>query len=1281
MNIKRGTGYRQTMFRILLIGVVLFTFGAGNLPVVHAQDFILPHLTPYLSADGLTLYNAVPPLLVKVDTNPAMQGIKIPGPKSGGASGNLSAATATFSITYVPAGGTDLTGRTCLDFPPNAQVAFNAAAAIWSAVLQSGVPITIKACWANLGSSSTLGYSGGQPLIRDFSGAPQANTWYEGSLANALSGSDILPSSFDMQITYNNGFSWYFGTDANPPAGQYDLVTVAAHEIGHGLNFSGSADYVGGNGSYGYSGYPVIYDKFIEDSGGTKLTAYTNPSTALGTLLTSGSLWFDGTNANAANGGSRVRIYAPSPWNGGSSYSHLDYSTFAGTINSMMVYAIGSGSANHDTGPVTRGVLRDLGWPLPNHTVTFNANGGSGAMSSQTASVPTSLTLNTFTRTGFSFSGWNTIANGTGTPYANGATYSFSADITLYAQWTALPNHTVIFNSNGGTGSMGNQINNVSTALTLNSFTRTGYSFSGWNTASNGSGTAYADGATYSFAADVTLYAQWTALPNHTVTFNANGGSGSMGNQINNVPTALTSNAFTRTGFSFSNWNTAANGSGTPYANGATYSFAADITLYAQWTALPNHTVIFNSNGGAGSMGSQINNVPTALTLNTFTRTGFSFSGWNTNTGGTGTPYADGATYSFAADVTLYAQWTALPNHTVIFNSNGGTGSMGNQINNVPTALTLNTFTLSGFNFAGWNTAANGSGTPYADGATYAFSADISLYAQWSALPNHTVIFNSNGGSGSMSPQVAPVPTALALNTFTRAGFAFSGWNTAANGLGTPYADGAAYSFAADITLYAQWTALPNHTVTFNANGGSGSMGNQINNVPTALTANSFTRAGFSFTGWNTAANGLGTPYADGATYSFSADITLYAQWTALPNHTVIFNSNGGSGSMGNQINNVPTALTANSFTLAGFSFSGWNTAANGSGTAYADGATYSFAADITLYAQWTALPNHTVIFNANGGSGSMGNQINNVPTALTANTFTRTGFSFSGWNTAANGSGTAYANGATYSFAADVTLYAQWTALPNHTVTFNSNGGSGSMGNQINNVPTALTANTFTRAGFSFSGWNTAANGSGTAYANGATYSFAADVTLYAQWTTLPNHTVIFNANGGSGSMGNQINNVPTALTANTFTRAGFSFSGWNTVANGSGTAYANGATYSFAADVTLYAQWTTLPNHTVIFNANGGSGSMGNQINNVPTALTANTFTRAGFSFSGWNTVANGSGTAYANGATYSFAADVTLYAQWTALPNHTVIFNSNGGSGSMGNQINNVPTALTS
>ena len=147
---------------------------------------------------------------------------------------------------------------------------------------------------------------------------------------------------------------------------------------------------------------------------------------------------------------------------------------------------------------------------------------------------------------------------------------------------------------------------------------------------------------------------------------------------------------------------------------------------------------------------------------------------------------------------------------------------------------------------------------------------------------------------------------------------------------------------------------------------------------------------------------------------------------------------------------------------------------------------------------------------------------------------------------------------------------------------------------------------------------------------------------------------TAIFNANGGTGTMASQTAAVATPLTSNSFTRTSYTFAGWNTVADGSGTAYANAASYDFSAgnDVNLYAQWTGLP-RTVTFDANGGSGSMATQMAATATALTANAFTRSGYAFAGWNTVAVGSGTAYVNGAFYPFAADGTLYAQWTATP----------------------------
>ena len=814
-------------------------------------------------------------------------------------------------------------------------------------------------------------------------------------------------------------------------------------------------------------------------------------------------------------------------------------------------------------------------FPTALPTVTFEPNGGTGTMDPQSADTPTALTTNSFSRTGYTFAGWNTVAGGTGTAYADGAEYPFIADITLYAQWTALPNRTATFNSNGGTGTMAPQVTNIPTALTTNSFSRTGYTFAGWNTVAVGGGTAYADGAEYAFDANITLYAQWTALPNFTVTFNANNGTGTMTPQVANVPTALTTNSFSRTGYTFAGWNTVAVGGGTAYADGAEYAFDANITLYAQWTALPNFTVTFNANNGTGTMTPQVANVPTALTTNSFSRTGYTFAGWNTVAVGGGTAYADGAEYAFDANITLYAQWTALPNFTVTFNANNGTGTMTPQVANVPTALTTNSFSRTGYTFAGWNTVAVGGGTAYADGAEYAFDANITLYAQWTALPNFTVTFNANNGTGTMTPQVANVPTALTTNSFSRTGYTFAGWNTVAVGGGTAYADGAEYAFDANITLYAQWTALPNFTVTFNANNGTGTMTPQVANVPTALTTNSFSRLGYTFNGWNTVAVGGGTAYADGAEYAFDANITLYAQWTALPNRTVTFNANGGTGSMAQQIANVPAALTTNAFTRLGYTFQRWDTQPDGLGTPYANGAIYNFAADIMLYAQWTSTSSHTVTFNANGGTGTMAQQIANVPAALTANAFTRLGYTFQRWDTQPDGLGTPYANSAVYAFAVDVTLYAQWTALPSHTVTFHANGGTGTMAEQVANVPTALTANAFTYPGNTFTGWNSAANGSGDAYANSAVYAFDLDVTLYAQWTPLPSHTVTFHANGGTGTMAPQVANMPTALTANAFTYLGFSFNGWNSAANGSGIPYANSAVYAFAVDVTLYAQW----------------------------------------------------------------------------------------------------------
>jgi hypothetical protein len=216
-----------------------------------------------------------------------------------------------------------------------------------------------------LGASIILGYSGGGPLHRDFPAAPRANTWYASSLANALNGSDLNPSAFDIHITYNQNYDWYYGVDGNPPDDQTDLMTVVLHEICHGLNFSGSMTYAYGIGSWGYgTEYPNIYDVFMKDGSGNLLTSYVNGSTALGSALTSNNIWFHGANAMAANGGQRVKMYAPSDWRSASSYSHLDYIRFNDTQNQLMVYAISAGESIHDPGQITKNLLKDLGWTI-----------------------------------------------------------------------------------------------------------------------------------------------------------------------------------------------------------------------------------------------------------------------------------------------------------------------------------------------------------------------------------------------------------------------------------------------------------------------------------------------------------------------------------------------------------------------------------------------------------------------------------------------------------------------------------------------------------------------------------------------------------------------------------------------------------------------------------------------------------------------------------------------------------------------------------------------------
>lgn len=834
---------------------------------------------------------------------------------------------------------------------------------------------------------------------------------------------------------------------------------------------------------------------------------------------------------------------------------------------------------------------------------------------------------------------------------------------------------------------------NVDITLSSDVPTRNGYTFLGWNTKADGKGTAYAAGAIYKNdqnGGTVTLYAQWTPWK-HVLHYNKNVPTSSTSQTVSNMPVDQTktfgqlmtiSNLVpTRKGYTFAGWYTQSNGTGTKYNPGSNY--AADqnggtVNLYAKWTPW-TYNIKYDKNVSSSSSSQTVSNMPgdqsktqeinVILSDNKPTRNGYIFNGWQVN--GTGTIYQPGATFSQDGDsngatITLKAKWTPWK-HTVHFDKNVPTSSNSQTVSNIPSdvtktfdqKLTLNSTkpTRKGYSFKEWNTKADGSGTSYAAGGTYDQDHNggtVTLYAIWTAW-THTVTYNKNVPSNAPSNttavtnlpgnQTKTYEKNLTLSTTkpSRTGYNFVEWNTQADGKGTSYKSGSVYSYDRDsnggtVTLYAIWTPWK-HTVTYNKNVPASSKSQTVNSLPgnqtkiydqtLTLSNNTPTRTGYTFKEWNTQADGKGTSYQKGASYTYNrtsdgGTVTLYAIWTSWK-HTVHYDKNVSSASSSQTVSNMPSdqtkvyetnlVLSTSKPTRNGYIFTGWNTAANGSGTAYAAGGNYQYdrssdGGTVTLYAQWTAWK-HTVHYDKNVPSTSSSQTVNGIPAdqtktfdqklTLSATKPTRNGYIFSGWNTKANGSGTAYAAGAEYKHdqnGGTATLYAQWTPWK-HTVHYNANGGDQS------SVPTDQTK-TFdqamilsdkkpTRHGYNFVRWNTKADGTGTSYEVKGNYNHdqnGGTVTLYAIWTPWK-HTVHYDANGGDQSTVpadqtktfDQNMNVASKIP----TRSEYKFLGWTTKADGTGTSYQPGDAYKHdqnGGTATLYAKWVQL--YTVKYDGN---------------------------------------------------------------------------------------------
>ena len=279
----------------------------------------------------------------------------------------------TFDITFI---------GTAPDAQANAAVEH--AADIWAGILVSDVPIKVRVAWFPLGAG-TLGitFPNGR---KDFISAPVAATWYATALANSITGSELNPGENDIDVFLNNdeiNIDWYTGLDGNPGGGQHDLVSVALHELGHGLGFVGLAKKIGTEGSFGLlemadffplmtsfpwpelDTMPGIFDRFLQASTQEMLVDVPNPSAPLGSFFTSNQLRWNGPEGLQASGGATVRIYSPSTFALGSSCVHLNESTYPNSNpNELMTPFSSPGDANHWPGPICIGMLADIGWSI-----------------------------------------------------------------------------------------------------------------------------------------------------------------------------------------------------------------------------------------------------------------------------------------------------------------------------------------------------------------------------------------------------------------------------------------------------------------------------------------------------------------------------------------------------------------------------------------------------------------------------------------------------------------------------------------------------------------------------------------------------------------------------------------------------------------------------------------------------------------------------------------------------------------------------------------------------
>lgn len=810
------------------------------------------------------------------------------------------------------------------------------------------------------------------------------------------------------------------------------------------------------------------------------------------------------------------------------------------------------------------------------------------------------------------------------------------------------------------------------------------------------------------------------AVYNYNIAFDANGGKGTMEsmNGLSSVESyQLRPNAFTRDGgYVFAGWSTSRNGSKSYNDSQTVYAVGKKanetVTLYAIWSGKGK---MASFNGAGGGDGDSITRMPGeklgTLPSPKSSKPHHTFAGWYTETEG-GTKVTPDTTMP-STDVTYFAHWTENT-YNITLDANGGKVSpttvarkYGDEIGSLPRP-TWNDSHI----FLGWTKVKNDPSTVVMKNDTVNDSG-MTLYAAWENNC-YTIEFDSNGG-GALDPvEVAPGSAIGTLPVPTRNGYALTGWYDDA---------GSKFSASTPVTknyyLIARWTPI-NYTISYNLNGGS------VTGNPTSYTVESNTitlknptREGYTFTGWS----GTGLTDSSNMTVTIAKGSTGNRSYTANWRANEYYLDLNGiiDGVTKGNITDVATAdvyldgkLVASGVTdfyqkvrvgtkyeikniklkanpndppyPVKYTMTGSNVPLSGTMPGYDYQVNISFNTnnfDINGFIDGTAdsqYITHDIPVTADlyvggkyvGNMNSAGLHWNNFDNDIF--TYIKPGSSYELKNIKAK-SGYYYGGLASGSSAVKGTIPSsglidiRFVLYHTNTVSYNANGGSGSMAAQTATYAHSFVTrqNAFTRNGYVFNGWNEKADGTGTAwgltsagvYENGNgtkswTWTYNRNITLYAQWKPVT-YTISYNLNGGT-AVGNPTTYTieNNAITLMNPARNGYTFTGWS----GTGLTGSGNTTVTIAKGSTgnrsYTANWSSNA-YSIHFNRNGGNGTMANEAMMFDTskALTANAFTKNGYDFAGWATSANGN-VVYSDGQsvknlTNTKNGTVTLYAKW--------------------------------